>query len=157
MTDSEKTFLSKKKYNELVGELELLKNTKRQEIAKQLEEAKAFGDLSENAEYHEARDAQAVLEDRIRELEYILKNAEIIKHRANGEVEIGSKVVVKKGGERDEKTFEIVGSEEANTKEGRISHTSPLGQALLGKKNGEKAEFKTPTGKMVSYKIIKIE
>jgi transcription elongation factor GreA len=151
-----KEYLSKEKFKLLTTELEELKTVKRKKIAEELEFAKALGDLSENAEYHEAREAQAALEDRILQLESILANAEIVATHHSDKVEVGSVVHVKKSGEKTERVYTIVGSEEADTATGKISFKSPLGQALLGKKKGEEFKFKTPAGE-VKYTVSSIE
>lgn len=151
-----KEYLSKEKFKALTVELEELKTVKRKQIAEELEFAKGLGDLSENAEYHEAREAQATLEDRILQLESILANAEIVgKHHSNV-VEVGSVVHIKKAGDKAERVYNIVGSEEADTATGKISFKSPLGQALLGKKKGEEFKFKTPAGE-AKYTVVSIE
>lgn len=151
-----KEYLSKEKFKLLTTELEELKTVKRKQIAEELEFAKSLGDLSENAEYHEAREAQAALEDRILQLEGILANAEIVAAHHSNQVEVGSIVHVKKTGDKAEKVYTIVGSEEADTKTGKISFKSPLGQALLGKKKGEEFKFKTPAGE-AKYTVVSIE
>jgi len=110
MTGKNKEYLSKEKFDELNIELENLKSKKRKEIADELEFAKSLGDLSENAEYHEAREAQAALEDRIAQLESILANAEIIGAHHSNVVEVGAVVHVKKTGDKAEKAYTIVGS-----------------------------------------------
>jgi len=151
----EKTYLSKEKYKELSEELGSLKTTKRKEVAEKLEYAKSLGDLSENAEYHEAREEQAKVEARIMGLDTILQSAEVVEKHHSEEVEIGSGVTVqKKGGEKV--TYQIVGSEEVDTASGKISNASPLGEALMGKKKGEKTVFESPVGS-VEYKIVDIE
>ena len=150
------THLSKEKYEELVEELNTLKTKRRQEIADQLEVAKSYGDLSENAEYHEAREEQAKVEGRILELDELLKHVEIVKHHKSDVVEVGTGVEIQKKGEKETKKFEVVGSEEADTKAGKISLNSPLGQSMLGKKEGETFTYETPSGKKVNYKIVKI-
>ncbi|MEK7134136.1 MAG: transcription elongation factor GreA [Patescibacteria group bacterium] len=151
-----KSYVSKQKYKELGNELDYLKTTRRKEIAEKLEYAKSLGDLSENAEYHEARDDQAGTEKRILELEDILKHAQMVEKHHSEVVEIGSAIVVKKTGEKDEKKYQIVGSEEADTGAGKISYLSPLGAALMGKKKGDKTSFQSPVGK-VEYSIVEIE
>lgn len=157
MTNSANTeYLSKEKFKELTAELEELKTSKRKQIAEELEFAKSLGDLSENAEYHEAREAQAALEDRISQLESVLANAEIVSAHHSNTVEVGSVVHVQKSGDKAKKTYSIVGSEEADFASGKISFKSPLGQALLGKKKGEQFNFKTPAGE-VKYTVISIE
>jgi len=157
MDSKDKEYLTKEKHKELTNELDFLTTTKRKEVAHQLQSAKALGDLSENAEYHEAREQQALVEDRIRKIEYILKNAEIVTHKKGDTAEIGSTVIIQKEDEKEKKEFVIVGSEEADTATGRISHLSPLGQALLGKRAKEDFIFKTPTGTQLKYKVISIK
>lgn len=149
-------YITKQKHEELTQELEYLRSTKRGEIAKALEYAKSLGDLSENAEYHEARQNQAELEARIRELEAILKNAKIVTHKKSDTVEIGSMVDVRKSRARTDQTFEIVGSEESDMLAGKISYTSPLGKALLGAKKGDKVTLETPAGE-VTYTVMKVK
>lgn len=149
-------YVSKQKFDELTAELEDLKTTKRKEIADKLNYAKSLGDLSENAEYHEARDAQASLEDRIAKLERILKYAVITEDHHSNVVEIGSTVVVQKEGSTESERLCIVGSEEANFAEKKISNESPIGQAMLGKMQGEGFSVAAPRG-AARYKILDIE
>ncbi|MEI6553068.1 MAG: transcription elongation factor GreA [bacterium] len=151
-----KDYLSKIRYDELKGELENLKTVKRNEIAQSLEFAKALGDLSENAEYHEAREAQAALEDRISQIEDVLVHAQIIESHHSDKVEIGSVVHIKTSLSKVEKVYTLVGSEEADMSSGKISFKSPVGEALLGKKKGDKFKFKTPAGE-ADYHIVSIE
>lgn len=152
----EKEYLSKEKYDELEKELDLLKSVKRKEIAESLEFAKSLGDLSENAEYHEARQAQAETEDRIAQIEAILKNAQIISRAKGGVVTIGSTVIIQKEGDKETRTYKIVGSEEANTAEGKISYKSPIGEALMKRSKGETVICKTPGGD-VKCKIVDVK
>lgn len=154
--DKKTNYLTEEKLKSLEVELEHLKTVKRKEILEALEFAKSLGDLSENAEYHQAREEQGKLEERISSIEDLLQNSTVVKKRHSGIVEVGSTVVVQKEGTKDKKTFSIVGSEEADVLSGKISNNSPLGQALLGKKKGDKAPFKTPKGEIV-YMIISIE
>jgi transcription elongation factor GreA len=150
-----KYYLTKERLEELKTELERLKKDARAEIAERLKHAKEYGDLSENAEYSAAKDAQAQLESRIVELENIVRNATIIRKSEGGDmVRIGSTIVVKKG--IKESKYTIVGSQEAKPEMNLISNESPLGKAFLAKKVGDEAEIQTPGGK-VKYKIIKIE
>ena len=128
---------------------------KRKEILEALDAAKALGDLSENAEYFEAKEAQSLNENRIAELEELLKNAVVIKTpSAEDVVRIGSTIETKSNSNTE--VFSLVGSAEAKPQEGKISNESPLGRAFLGKKAGDEVEVKTPGG-IVKYKIIKIE
>jgi transcription elongation factor GreA len=147
--------LSKEKYQELVNELDYLTTTRRAEIAEELEYAKSLGDLSENAEYHEARDNQAKSEQRIAELQTILKDVEVLKPKKGGVADVGSTVTVKKKGTQKERAFMLVESEEADTAAGKISVVSPLGKCLVGRKEGDKATCETPAGE-VEYTIVKI-
>lgn len=153
----EKHYLSQEKYNELNNELDFLITTKRTEVATQLEYARSLGDLSENAEYHQARQTQGEVEDRIKYLAHILKSVEIVKPHHSDTVEVGSTVSVKRKGEDETRVFHIVGSEEANMSEGRISLNSPLGQAMMGKKKGETFTFTSPAGKKIEYTLLKID
>jgi len=153
---AEQEYLTKEKFAELEKELEYLKTTRRKEIAEALEYAKSLGDLSENNEYHEARDAQGAIEDRIMRLESILKSASIVSAHDTNVVGVGSVITVERASDKTHKTFTIVGSEEANAAEGKISTRSPLGQGAIGKKKGDSFSFETPSGTM-SYKIIDIK
>jgi transcription elongation factor GreA len=138
----------------LKKELDYLKNTKRPEIAQRLKEAIAFGDLSENAAYHEAKEDQGFLEGRILELERAIRSAKIIEKAAqNKYVQLGSFVSLILNGEKTE--LEIVGPRETNPLEGRISSESPVGQAILGKRKGEKGNVKTGENQ-TQYQIIEI-
>lgn len=146
-------YISKEGFEDQKKELEDLK-IKRKEIALRLEEAKALGDLSENQEYLAAREAQAFNEGKIVELDQLLKEAVIIdKNKKSSVVQIGSSVQVKNNG--NQKTFLIVGSQEANPSLGKISNESPLGKAFLGKRAGEKVKVETPGGE-AEYEIISI-
>ena len=152
----EKQYLSKGKYNELSKQLKLLKTEKRKEVAEKLEFAKSLGDLSENAEYQEARDEQANVEDRIMNLEAILKTAEIVSSKKGGTITVGSTAVVCKKGGKTKQTYIIVGSEEVDMSSGKISNKSPLGTALLGKAKGDDVLFSTPNGE-VQYTITDVK
>jgi transcription elongation factor GreA len=153
---SQKEYLSKEKFKELTAELEVLKTVKRKEIADELEYAKSLGDLSENAEYQEAREAQAALEVRIATLENVLSHAEIMAVHHSNTVEVGSRVKVRKNGDKELKVYTMVGSEETDMAAGKISFRSPLGNALMGKKKGEEFTFKTPGG-VAKYAVVEIE
>lgn len=154
--DQEKAYLTQDKFNELKIELENLKSVKRKEVAESLEASKSLGDLSENAEYQEARELQAQIEDRIGYLENMMKTASIVSSHHSEKIEVGSVVTVQKGKEKTECIYQIVGSEEANMATGKLSNLSPLGTALMGKKVGESFTLKSPVGS-VSYKIIGIK
>ena len=152
----ETEYLTKEKFNELTKELEHLKKDKRKEIAEHLEYARSLGDLSENAEYQEARGDQANVEDRIARLEILLKSAKITGTHSNEEVTVSSVVTVEKEKGKGAQTFTIVGSEEADISKGKVSNKSPFGHAILKKKKGETFSFKTPQGE-VKYKILDIK
>lgn len=149
-------FISQEKFQELTQELDELKTTKRREVAEQLEYARSLGDLSENAEYQEARDMQVAVEERIQKLEQILKGAKIVKAGKTDVISMGSLVTVQKVGEQETHRYTIVGAEEADMLKGMISYHSPLGNALMGKKKGDEFSFTTPKGQM-RYKILKAE
>lgn len=153
--------ISQEKFEELTRELDELRTTRRREIAEQLEYARSLGDLSENAEYQEAREMQAAVEERIQKLEDILKNAKIVRAGKSDTAGMGSTVSVQriagKGGAGEEKySYTIVGAEEADILQGKLSYHSPLGSALMGKKKGDEFSFHTPKGTQ-RYKILKIE
>ncbi len=155
MNDAQE-FLTQEKYDELKKELGYLKTVRRKEIAESLEYARSLGDLSENAEYQEARELQAATEERIAKLEAMLTSANILAHKKGECVSLGSKVSIQKVGEKDTHRYQIVGSEETNMFERKISHLSPLGDALMGKKKGDTFSFETPNGKQ-QYKIVELE
>jgi transcription elongation factor GreA len=138
-------------------ELERLKGTERNELAKRLRSAIEMGDLSENADYHAAKEYQAFLEGKIQELEYVLKNAVIIEELEKNRdiVTIGTKVTIQEDNYPPE-TYQLVGAKEADPKNGRISNESPFGKAILGSKTGDKVLAETPAGQ-IQLKILKIE
>jgi len=140
----------------LQAELEELKNDKRIELAERLRSAIQMGDLSENADYHKAKEDQAFLEGRIQELEYLLRYAQIIEKNANQDVvSIGSRVTIQEDDYPPE-IFHLVGPTEADPSNGKISHESPIGKALLDHRVGESVEAEAPGGRIV-FKILKIE
>lgn len=150
-----KQYLSKERLEELKNEIQKLKKQERQEIAERLKRAKEYGDLSENSEYTDAKEAQSKLESRILEMETMIRNAVIIKKSKGGSVvDVGSTVEVQKGNKNF--TYTIVGSNEAKPEMNYISNESPLGRAFLGKKAGDVFDVDVPSGK-VKYKIIKID
>lgn len=148
-------YITEEKKVSLEQELKDLKGPKRKEILEALQYAKSLGDLSENAEYHQAREDQGKLEARILKIEEILKSSKVVNGGGGDVVEVGSKVTVVKEGDTEEKTFTLVGSEEADMKEGKISNRSPFGEVLFGKKKGDNVSFTTPKG-VVNYKILKV-
>ncbi len=151
----EKTYITKENKEELEAELKMRREVKRQEIKDQLEFAKSLGDLSENAEYHQAREDQGRNEDRISEVEHILQTAEVVGKSKHTTVDIGARVVLQKKGTKTDQEFVIVGAEEADIAEGKISYLSPIGSAIFGKNVGDTVVANTPKGD-VSYSITKI-
>jgi transcription elongation factor GreA len=150
-----KNYLSPERQREITEELESLRTSGRKDVAERLKAAKELGDLSENSDYHEAREEQARLETRIAELEEILRHAVIVRRSESvGTVRVGSNVKVKRNGEK--LSYTIVGSSESRPAEGLISNESPVGQALLGKKPGDSVKVRTPGGE-VEYEILSIE
>ncbi|MEK7088924.1 MAG: transcription elongation factor GreA [Patescibacteria group bacterium] len=148
-------YITEEKRKALEIELKELKGPKRKEILENLAYAKSLGDLSENAEYHQTREDQGKLEERIAKIEQILQSSQVVSGGGGDEIEIGSKVVVLKDGENKEKKYQIVGSEEADMAQEKISNRSPFGKALFGRKKGDDVSFKTPNG-VVNYKIIDV-
>lgn len=151
----EADYITLEKRKALEEELKDLRGPKRKEILEALQYAKSLGDLSENAEYHQAREDQGKLEARIAKVEQILQSSETVSHQRGDKVEVGSTVVVQKEGSKENISYIVVGSEEANTTLGKISNRSPIGMALYGKKKGEEISITTPKGK-VNYKIISV-
>lgn len=151
------SFLTQEGYQNLQEELEQLRTQKRQELAERLREAMEGGELIENAEYEAAKNEQAFVEGRIKELEILLATARVIekKPEAADVIQVGSTVTIKEGRKKP-KVYTIVGAAEANPRTGRISNESPLGKALLGNKVGNKVDVIAPVGSFV-VRIVKIE
>lgn len=158
MTNQESEYFSEEGLRKLKEELETLKTKTRREIADRLEYAKSLGDLSENSEYQEAKEAQVLNEARISELEDDLRRAVVVKKNASKDyIDIGSKVVLEKTSQPDAPIeFSVVGSNEASPEENKISNESPLGAALLRHKKNDIVSISTPKGKM-EYKILEIK
>ncbi len=148
--------LTEQGFKDLTDELERLKEVDRKRNLEALKEARAQGDLSENADYDAARDEQARIEARIKEVEGILKNYEIIKEDHSNKVNIGKTVEIKVG-ELPSKVYTIVGSLEADPIKGKISNESPIGKGIIGTKKGQKVTVKTETGQEVLVKIIDVK
>lgn len=150
-------YLSAEKMQELKNELETLKNVERKKIAEALEYAKSLGDLSENAEYHEARDEQAKVESRIAEIEAVLKSAIVIaKGEKSDTVRAGSNVTLQKRGASSNVNFLIVSSEESDIDTGKISYNSPIGRAVMGRRKGEVFSVRTPNGE-AEYTLLEVQ
>ncbi len=149
-------FLTGEGYLELENELQYLKTTKRAEVTQTLKEARALGDLSENSEYEQAREDQASLEQRIMEIEYTLEHATVIdEETSNGKVGIGCQVELKYEDDDDTESYRIVGSQEADPFNNKISNESPIAAAIMGKKVGDTVEVSSPDG-VYSVKIVAI-
>ena len=147
MSEKKKTYLTEDGLNELKKELEYLKTEKRPEVINALKEARALGDLSENAEYDAARTEQAEVEGKIAEIEAMLENAELIKEVNTNKVSIGSTVTLKYIEDDETDTYTIVGSKEADPFENKISNESPIAKSIIGAKKGELVTVDSPNGK----------
>ncbi len=154
MTDP--TYLTPEGEARLKAELEELKGPRRIELAKRLRSAIQMGDLSENADYHKAKEDQGFLEGRIQEIEYLLRNAVIIEKNTNKDiVSVGSHVTIQEADYPPE-TYHVVGAKEADPRKGKISNESPIGRAIIDHRVGETVQVETPGGK-IKFKIVKIE
>ncbi len=152
------TFLTREGYIKLQEELDYLRTVKREEIAQRLHEAMDGGELIDNAEYEAAKNEQAFMEGRIKELDILLATARVIDEGevSNDSVVVGSKVTIREEGSKTDEHYLIVGAAEANPVEGRISNESPLGKALLGRKAGDKVVVEAPDGSF-TVNIRKVE
>jgi transcription elongation factor GreA len=156
MHESNATYLTAEGLLKLQEELDYLVNTRRPEIARQIADAKADGDLSENAGYDEAKNVQAFNEGRILTLKNILGNAVVIRENGSKEtVDLGCKVTIRDVAYGDEETYTIVGSTEVDPGNGRISFKSPIGRALMGRRVKDQVDVQTPSG-IIEYEIITI-
>src|SRR5689334_18054745 len=154
---AEQVYLTAEGKADLERELDELLNVRRPELARKLKDAVAEGDLKENADYHDAKEQQAFLEGRIQYVENILRSAKVIANDGSTDmVRLGSEVTIVEDGADDEETYIIVGAAEANPREGKISHESPIGASLLGHKKGDKVRVNTPGGDAV-FKIKRIK
>lgn len=149
-------FLTKEKKVELENELHHLKTTIRSEILDRLAFAKSLGDLSENAEYHSSKDAQGKNEARIAQIEHILKHAVVVEANTDGTVGLGSHLVLIKQESNEEKNYQIVGNEEADFSAGKISFESPIGLAVMNRKQGDVVSVETPKG-IIQYQITSVK
>ncbi|MDO5754613.1 MAG: transcription elongation factor GreA [Tissierellia bacterium] len=156
---SEKEYLlTQEGYNQHEEELNFLRSVRRKEIAEKIKEARSFGDLSENAEYDEAKNEQAQVEDRILLLEHMLSNAKIIEDNGQkkDQVVIGSVVILKDLNNDEVSEYTIVGSAESNPLQGKISNESPVGSSVIGHSVGDKFDVETPSG-VISYQLMDIK
>lgn len=156
MAEMQKTLITKEGLEKMQKELEDLRTTKRAEVAQRLKEAIAMGDLSENSEYDEAKNAQAFLEGRIVQLEQQIRTVQIIVKGKKNRIDVGSTVTIEDMEEYVKETVTIVGSAESNPFEGRISNESPVGRALVGAKAGDIVEADAPNS-VIKYKVISID
>ncbi len=152
--DTKEIYLTSEGFLKLEEELDDLKKVKRPEIINAIKEARALGDLSENAEYHSARENQGKLEARIKEIEYTLEHAVIIENKNDGKVKVGSVVTVKYDDDEEEE-YTIVGTNEVDPFANKISNESPIALAIIGKKEGDVASVESPNGSF-DVKIIKV-
>jgi transcription elongation factor GreA len=157
MSSNQPVYLTPEGLKKIKDEVEYLTTTRRREVAQMIAEAKAEGDISENAGYDEAKTAQGFLEGRIRELEHLLKNAQVIAETKENKntVTLGRTVIVREVGTDLDEEYTIVGPPEANPAEGRISNESPMGKALIGKKVGQVVKVTSPGG-LIEFEIIKV-
>lgn len=154
---TEQNYLTAEGKEELQKELDLLLTVRRPELAAKLKEAVSQGDLKENADYHDAKEQQAFVEGRIQYLENLLRSVTIINTDGKSDyVKIGSTVTIREVDSDEDETYMIVGAAEASPRDGRISNESPIGEALLGHKKGDKIKVETPGG-VVVFKIRAIE
>ena len=154
----EKIKMSQSQYDKIKADLDYMETVRTREVAEQLKEARGFGDLSENSEYDEAKSEQGKLYSKIAELHNLLENAEIVEADVveQGVVGLGSVVTVLDVEFNEEETFQIVGSQEANPMDGKLSEESPIGRGLLGHKEGETVTVKAPAGEM-QFKILAVK
>jgi transcription elongation factor GreA len=156
MMNNKEYLITEEGLQKIKVELEDMKTRQREELSKRLRFAIQQGDLSENADYHKAKEDQAFLEGKIREYEETVAGAKLINSNNNKDVvDVGSHVTIQEG-TYPEESYHVVGAREANPAEGRISNESPIGSALLGRKTGDTVVVKTPGGKM-EFKILKVE
>jgi transcription elongation factor GreA len=153
----EKIPLTRAGFDALNEELKILKSVERPAVIRAIAEAREHGDLSENAEYHAARERQSFIEGRVKELEGILGLAEVIDaSKLSGAVKFGARVTVVDEDTEEQKTFQLVGEPEADLERGLLNVKSPLARALIGKDEGDSVEVRTPGGEK-SYEILRIE
>ena len=155
-SEKKEVYLTSAGLDEIKSELDTLKKVKRPEIIKAIKEARALGDLSENVDYHAAREEQAIIEGRIQELEYMVDNAVIITEGASDRVKMGVNVTIKYEDDDDTEEYKIVGSMEADPFDNKISNESPIAKAIMGKKKGDVVTVESPNGKY-NIEIIEIK
>lgn len=149
-------YITQEQKEKLEQELLHLTTVVRKEVLAEIEYAKSLGDLSENAEYHAAREKQGKLQDRILQIEHMLKHASVVEKKTDGTVSIGSIVILKKKDTDEEKKYTVVSPEEADFVEGKISYKSPIGEAVFTKKVGDTVRIVTPKGEQI-YTLIDVQ
>ena len=155
MKKEKEVYLTSEGFLNLEEELDNLKKVERPNVLEAIKEARALGDLSENAEYSSARERQGKLEARIKEIEYLLEHATIIENNNDGKIKVGSNITIKYVEDEDEEEYSIVGTNEADPFENKISNESPIGKAIIGKKEGDTINVESPTGSY-QIKIVKV-
>lgn len=154
--DKKEVYITKDGLNEIIAELDILKKEKRPAIIKEIKEARALGDLSENADYHAAREEQGYVEGRIQDLEYMVENVKIIEEKHSDKVKLGTTVIIKYLSDNETETYKIVGSIEADPFQNKISNESPIAKAIIGKKVGATSTVESPNGKY-DIEIVEIK
>lgn len=155
MKKEKEIYLTSTGFLKLEEELDRLKKVERPDVIEAIKEARALGDLSENAEYSSARERQGKLEARIKEIEYTLEHATIIENTNDGKVKVGSSIVIKYLEDNEEEEYFIVGTNEADPFENKISNESPIAVAVIGKKQGDKVSVESPNGSF-DIEIVKV-
>ena len=158
MTDKNRELLTQEGFEKLQQELKYLTEVRRKEVADRIRHARDFGDISENSEYDDAKNEQYLLERRISEVQRRLRNAKVVDPAGAeaGSVDLGTLVTLKVVGADEERTFQIVGANESDPGSGKLSHSSPVGRAVLKRRVGDKVTVATPRG-ATEYEIVNIE
>ena len=155
MANTKEVFVTAEGLEEMKNELDYLKNTRRPEVINALKEARALGDLSENAEYDAARSEQAIVGGKIKELEVLIENAKVISEVSKDKINVGSKIKIEYVEDNETEEYTIVGSKEADPFANRISNESPIAKAIMGKKVGDIVTVESPNGKY-NVKVVEI-
>jgi transcription elongation factor GreA len=158
MTDKNRELLTQEGFEKLQEEFRYLTEVRRREVADRIRQAREFGDISENSEYDDAKNEQYLLERRISEVQRRLRNAKVVDPASaeTGSVDLGTRVTLRVVGQDEERTFQIVGANESDPGSGKLSHSSPVGRAVLKRRVGEKVTVATPRG-ATEYEIVNIE
>ncbi len=158
MTDRNQELLTQEGFEKLQEEFRHLTEVRRREIADRIRQAREFGDISENSEYDDAKNEQYLLERRISEVQRRLRNAKVVDPAGvdTGSVDLGTRVTLRVVGQDEERTFQIVGANESDPGSGKLSHSSPVGRAVLKRRVGEKVTVATPRG-ATEYEIVNVE